>query len=42
MEKCENYETILPFSCCPLIFSDSYEGGHRQMVVEESVVYLNM
>ena len=19
-EKCENYETILPFSCCPLVF----------------------
>ena len=18
--KCENYETILPFSCCPLVF----------------------
>ena len=20
MKKCENYETILPFSCCPLLF----------------------
>ena len=20
MKKCENYETILPFSCCPLVF----------------------
>ena len=29
MKKCENYETILPFSCCPLIFLWFSLGNQR-------------
>ena len=33
-KKCENYETILPFSCCPLVFhwalSGTFWGGGAQ------------
>ena len=26
-KKCENYETILPFSCCPLVFPWHFDPG---------------
>ena len=26
-KKCENYETILPFSCCPLVFPEKLENA---------------
>ena len=44
MKKCEsmrksvkNYETILPFSCCPLVFSEEPFG----VVVDLRVPFLN-
>ena len=38
MEKCGNSESILPFSCCPLIFSQSKTGKGEGNIIRNSLL----